>query len=101
MTRLMDDENLARVVAESFLEDIPRQIIALKGYLEDGDISGVERQAHTIKGASANVSGEALRAIASKMEMDGRAGNLDSVKGCLVELESQFYLLKETIIKEL
>ncbi len=101
MTRLMDDEHLARVVVEAYIEDIPRQIIALRGYLENGDVTGAERQAHAIKGASANVSGEAMRAIALEMEMDGKAGNLGAINARLAELESQFYLLKEAMIKEL
>ena len=101
MARLLGDEDLARVVIEAFLEDIPQQIVALRGYLDNGDVASVERQAHTIKGASANVNGEALRAIALKMEMDGKAGNLAAVNASFAEMESQFYLLKEAIIKEL
>ena len=81
MARLMDDEDLARTVIEGFLEDIPQQIEALRGYLEAGDAAGAERQAHTIKGASANVGGEALRAVAFEMEKAGKAGDLDSRHG--------------------
>ena len=101
MSRLMDDENLVRVVLEAFLEDIPRQIMALRGCLGNGDVAGVERQAHSIKGASANVSAEGMRAIALEMEMYVNAGNLESVKACLAELDSQFYLVKEAMRKEL
>ena len=101
MARLMDDEDLARTVAEGFLEDIPRQIEALRGYLEAGDAPGAERQAHTIKGASANVGGEALRAVAFEMEKAGRAGDLDAVKGRMADLEAQFDRLKEAMTKDL
>jgi HPt (histidine-containing phosphotransfer) domain-containing protein len=94
MVRLMDDEDLARTVVEGFLEDIPRQIAALKGYLETGNVSGAERQAHTIKGASANVGGERLRAVASEMEKAAKAGGLDNAKGHMAELEAQFDALK-------
>jgi CheY-like chemotaxis protein/HPt (histidine-containing phosphotransfer) domain-containing protein len=97
MARLMDDEDLARMVIEGFLEDIPRQILALKDYLEAGDAERTERQAHTIKGASANVGGEALRAIAFEMEKISKAGVLDTVTPLLPELESQFALLKEAM----
>ena len=79
LERLMQDEDLARVVTESFLDDIPRQIEALRGYIEAWDAPGAERQAHTIKGSSANVSGEALRALAAEMEKAGQAGDLGSV----------------------
>jgi HPt (histidine-containing phosphotransfer) domain-containing protein len=94
MARLMGDEDLAHTVVEGFLEDIPRQITALKGYLESGDASRVERQAHTIKGASAHLGGEALSVIALKMEKAGKAGNLEAVTVGLPELEAQFARLK-------
>ena len=83
MARLMDDEDLARMVVEGFLEDIPRQIAALKGYLETGDAAGTERQAHTIKGASANVGGELLQEVASQMEKAAKDGDLSAAGGHL------------------
>jgi len=97
MARMMDDEDLARTVAEGFIEDIPRQIEALRGYLDAVDARGVERQAHTIKGASANVGGECLRVVAFEMEKAGRAGDLDAVKIHMPELDAQFHVLKEAM----
>ncbi|MBI4763225.1 MAG: response regulator [Deltaproteobacteria bacterium] len=94
MTRLMDDEELARTVVEGFLDDIPRQIEVLKGYLKKGDVASAERQAHSIKGASANVGGEALRAVAFGMEKAGKTGDLESITARLPELETQFAQLK-------
>ena len=76
MARLMDDENLARKVAKGYLEDIPRQIAALKEYLRAGDAARAERQVHTIKGASASVGGEAMRAAAFEIEKVAKTGNL-------------------------
>ena len=101
MDRLMEDEDLARAVTEGFLEDIPRQIEALRGYLEAGDAPGAERQAHTIKGASANVGGEALRAVAFEMEKAARAGDVSAAGGHMAELDAQFDRLKEAMTKDL
>jgi HPt (histidine-containing phosphotransfer) domain-containing protein len=101
MARLMDDEDLARTVAEGFLEDIPRQIEALRGYLEAGDAPGAGRQAHTIKGASANVGGEALREVAAEMEKAGKDGDLDAIKARMADLEVQFGQLKEAMTKSM
>lgn len=55
----MGDASLARTLGGRFLQDIPRQIEALRGFLEVAAGVGAERQAHTIKGAAANVSGKA------------------------------------------
>ncbi len=100
LERMMDDEDLARTVAMGFLGDIPRQIESLKAYLGAGDASGSERQAHTIKGASANVGGEALREVAFDMEKAAKAGNLDLIRNRVPELETQFDRLKEAMKNE-
>jgi HPt (histidine-containing phosphotransfer) domain-containing protein len=98
--RLMNDEALAQVVMESCLSDIPRQIEALRGYLDACDAPGAERQAHTLKGASANVSGEALSALAFEMEKAGKAGDLGSVRARMDDLEREFVRLKEAMTAE-
>ena len=100
MERMMDDDDLAHIVIESFLGDIPLQIEALKKYIESGDVQSAERQAHTIKGASANLGGEALRSVAFEMEKCARNGELAAANALMDELISQFGLLKELLEKE-
>jgi signal transduction histidine kinase/CheY-like chemotaxis protein/HPt (histidine-containing phosphotransfer) domain-containing protein len=97
MARLSDDEELARTLIECFLDDVPKQILALRGYLETGDAKSAERQAHTIKGASASLGGEALRAVAFEMEIAGKAGELEVITTRLPELETQFARLREAM----
>jgi CheY-like chemotaxis protein/HPt (histidine-containing phosphotransfer) domain-containing protein len=97
LARLMDDEDLARAVAVGFLEDMPRQIEVLRSYLEAGDAEGTVRQAHTIKGASANVGGESLRAVAFAMEKAARAGDIADVVARLLDLDARFARLKEAM----
>ena len=97
MVRVMDDEELAGMVIVRFLDDIPQRIEALRGHIKAGTASSAERQAHTIKGASATCGGEALRAVALKMEEAARAGDMKSVAALLPELEMQFIRLKEAM----
>jgi HPt (histidine-containing phosphotransfer) domain-containing protein len=66
--RLEGDNELAQIVFAAFVEDIPSQIRALKDLVKSGDAPGAARQAHSIRGAAANVGGERLRALASEME---------------------------------
>ena len=101
MSRLLDDEELACTLIETFLDDIPNQIKLLRDYLKAGDVSGTERQAHTIKGASANLGGEAFCALAFEMEQAARAVNLEAVKAHLPELDKQFAILKRELKKDL
>jgi HPt (histidine-containing phosphotransfer) domain-containing protein len=93
----MGDEQLAQTILDGFVEDIPRQIQALRDFLAAGNAPGAERQAHTIKGASATVGAEALRAVALEMEMAGKAGDLEAIRSRMADLEAQFDRLKKEI----
>ena len=93
----MDDEDLAQIVIEGFLIDIPQQIQILKDCLECSDAEGAHRQAHTIKGAAANISGEALRRVAFEMEKYGKNGDLSAIQIHMIELEQQFEYLSKAL----
>jgi len=101
LSRLMGDADLVHMVAEGFLADIPKQLSTLMGYLRAGDAAGIGRQAHTIKGASANLGCETLCAIACAIEKEAKAGDLAAVTAHMAELEAQFSRLKETMVTEL
>jgi PAS domain S-box-containing protein len=99
LERLMGDEELAQTVLGHFLEDIPHQIRTLRDLLDAENTAGVERQAHTIKGAAANIGAEALRAVALQMEEAGKTGDLAAVRACASDLEMQFEWLKDAIAR--
>jgi PAS domain S-box-containing protein len=94
MARLTDDDNLIRTIIEAFLKDIPKQISALKEYIDQGESEQAGLQAHKIKGAAANVGGVALSTVAFEVEKAGQAGRLDEIVAFMPELEEQFELLK-------
>jgi HPt (histidine-containing phosphotransfer) domain-containing protein len=94
----MGDEALATRVLTGFLEDMPDQLQALAKFVEAGSAQGVEDLAHRIKGASANVGGEAMRAVAQEMELAGRAGDLAAAQVRLPGLGAQFARLREAIV---
>jgi CheY-like chemotaxis protein/HPt (histidine-containing phosphotransfer) domain-containing protein len=98
LDRLLGYEDLVQTVLAGFLDDLPRQLEAIQGYLNAGDAMGVQRQAHTIKGAAANVGGEALAALAFELEKAGQAGDLTAVEAGIVELPAQFERLRAAIL---
>jgi HPt (histidine-containing phosphotransfer) domain-containing protein len=98
LARLMGDADLARTVIEGFLGDLPRQIEALRSCLLAGDVAGAGRLAHTIKGASAAVGGEALRAVALAMENAAADGDSATLTARLPDVESAFRLLREKMV---
>jgi len=97
LKRMMGDEDLVKLILKSFLDDIPGQILKLKESLQAGDVSASARQAHSIRGAAANVGGERLRHTAKKMEIAADAGDLDGARACLQALEFRFLELKDEI----
>jgi len=98
LRRMMGDAELAMAVMKRFLEDMPLQIEALKGFLESADAPAAQRQAHTIKGASANVGGERLRNAALQVETAVRAGDLSRAASLIPEVEREFGRLKDAML---
>jgi HPt (histidine-containing phosphotransfer) domain-containing protein len=100
MQRLEGDRELAKVVMEVFLDDLPRQLECLRDLVASGDAQGTGRQAHSIKGAAANVGGERMRRVAMEMERAADAGNLTGVKTRMDKLQAEFRLLKDALQDE-
>jgi HPt (histidine-containing phosphotransfer) domain-containing protein len=98
LRRLGGDEKLAEMILQAFLEDTPRQIEAIRRYLKSGDAAGAEIKAHAIKGASATVGAEALRALALELEKACNTGELDAALKQIPELEAQFALLHKNVV---
>jgi len=101
LDRLMGDEELAKSILATFLENIPLQIQELKTSLLKNDLPGIELHAHTIKGASANIGGEALRAAALALEKSAKNGETAAFSTGMSELERQYSRLKDVLLKEI
>ncbi len=99
MRRMVDDEDMARKLSSVFLNDLPGLIKTLRGHLEAGDVPSTERLAHTIKSGAATFGGEALRAVAFKMEKAAKAGDLETVRERLPAMESEASRLQAALIK--
>ena len=97
--RLMEDAELAGAVIDGFLKDMPGQINILKIYLEQGDIAGTRRQAHTIKGAAANTGAASLERAAAKIEEAAGKKNLKEAALLFPRLGEQFDLYKTALDK--
>ncbi|OUR63741.1 hypothetical protein A9Q74_00125 [Colwellia sp. 39_35_sub15_T18] len=92
--RLMHKPDLMRSVAEMFCQDLVEQINDIKINITQNNIEQVEAIAHKIKGASANVGGLALSALALEIELASKAGKIDTVNNNINDLELAFSHLK-------
>lgn len=99
MRRLLGDKKLAQLILTGFLKDIPVQIEILQEQLAEGQAEGIRRQAHTIKGAAANVSAANLRAAAHELEVAGKEEKLELAPSMMTRLENEFKRVKSVIGK--
>lgn len=95
LERVMGDEELAREIGATFLADMPAQMERLATALADGDVEQVKFLAHAIKGAAANVGGEALREAAWGIERTALDEKPEVLSGRVSDLEMRFFRLRD------
>jgi CheY-like chemotaxis protein/HPt (histidine-containing phosphotransfer) domain-containing protein len=100
LSRVMDNERIARKVIAAFLPDTTARLAKLQQVLEAKDPVALAEEAHSLKGSSANVGGEAMRQVALALEMAGKAGNLAEAPALLAQLQVEFARLKALLEAE-
>jgi len=101
---LGNDLDLCKEVLVVFLEDALGQIKRLEQACGQGDAKTVLRQAHTLKGAAANVAAVELSATAGAIEMAAHDGELARAASLVRTLSPQFDsfqgLVRELVLVE-
>jgi len=92
--RLMHKKELMVAVSDIFFNDTVNQISEIKEYTKQNNIEQAMAVAHKIKGASANVGGMALSALACDIEIASKAGEIDNVSQKIAMLDASFASLK-------
>ena len=90
----MDDEDLAETIVAGFLDDMPKQMRALRSFVENGRAQQAGGQAHKIKGAAGNVTALAFQETAYDMERAGKDGDMAALQRLMPELDQKFLQLK-------
>ena len=98
--RLGGDEMLAHFIG-MFTRLIPGYLASLRDTLREGDAEQVGIKAHTIRGASANISATSMSRIAYDIENLATGGVLDGAPELLAELEEAFGKFEERTISYL
>jgi signal transduction histidine kinase/CheY-like chemotaxis protein len=99
LQRMLGDEELVQAAVKVFLDDMPKQIDILEKNLNKGDLEGADRQVHSIKGASANLGGEALLVVIGKIEKAVRARDASAALTVMDSLKKQFDKLSEAMLR--
>jgi CheY-like chemotaxis protein len=98
MSRFEGEPELLEDVVRLFLDDCPKLFNGIRGAVERGDAQGMERAAHSLKGSVANFAAPAAYDAALRLEMMGRAGNLDQAPEALGRLESALEELRPLLL---
>ena len=99
LSRLMDDEDMAKIVVKVFLDDMPKEISVLQAFVEKGDAIQAVGQAHKMKGAAANVGALAFCTTAFELERAAEEGDMRRSAFLVQKLEERFETLKEHMEK--
>lgn len=100
MNRLGEDEELFQNILQEFMRYLPNQLQKLNNAINKGEAKEVEREAHTLKGASANLSANTLVEWASKLELLGKKSDLEDAKKIMEHLKTDAEQLK-TYVEEI
>ncbi|MDY6953947.1 MAG: response regulator, partial [Thermodesulfobacteriota bacterium] len=88
LARAMGDTDLLEEMLQKFLARIRAQVEELKAALDEGDMETLQQKAQHLKGSAANLSAEAIVAIALHLEQMGRQGDLQAGQQTLSELNA-------------
>ena len=97
LDRLDNNRELMKSVIELFHIEGPRQLAAVRGALDAGDALGVQRAAHTLKGAVALLAAPKAAEAAKRLEAMGKARNLEDAEPAFARLAEAVGELRDAL----
>jgi signal transduction histidine kinase/CheY-like chemotaxis protein len=93
LERVEGDQELLTEMIQIFMEEAPALLQAMRESLQVGDMTLLERSAHSLKGAVSNLSSKSAANAALKLERDAKENNSRSAKESLAAVEGIMKLL--------
>ncbi|MEW6326132.1 MAG: response regulator [Thermodesulfobacteriota bacterium] len=97
LKRAMGDREFLEGMLQQFTTNTSKHVETLRVALEQSDAEVLQREAHTLKGAAANLSADRIAAVALRLEQMGRDRKLLAGEQTLRELEDELACLKTYI----
>jgi CheY-like chemotaxis protein len=91
------DSDLLREIAVIFLAQSPKHLEKIREAISKKDPNHLERAAHALKGAAANLLAQGVIEAASKLEEIGRAGYVAGSRQALASLEAELGKLRSAL----
>ena len=97
MDLLDQDRDLLNEVLEIFRTNTAQTLKELREKVDEGDVDGVVRAAHSIMGGAANVCAERVRLLAKTLEDDADRGSTDSFEALCSAIEAEFERFRQHV----
>jgi CheY-like chemotaxis protein len=99
LERTGGNEQLLGEMAALFAAECPKRMQEIRESIAGQDAAGLERAAHTLRGAVSNFSAPAAVAAVSELETMGRAGVLEGAAGAYEVLEAALQQLNPALAR--
>ncbi len=97
LERTMGDELFLKEIMDDFFSDIGGRLKFLKEGVDLKDLDIVKSQAHSIKGASGNVTASMLETLMEKIEVAASESNFIELSKLVHDVEEQFQILYKIV----
>ncbi len=88
--RLLDDEDMLRIVAECFLEDMAIQLKDIAAAIDEQEPNAIAQHAHKIKGSCANMGALQMSCLAQEIESSAKVSTFNQIDAQLATLSMGF-----------
>jgi signal transduction histidine kinase/CheY-like chemotaxis protein/HPt (histidine-containing phosphotransfer) domain-containing protein len=94
LSRVMEDEDIMRMLIGTFKEDMPHQLALLGDAIGARNMEAAEALTHRIRGASATMAGDLMAETSLAMENAANGGDADTLRRLLPVLQKHYEELK-------
>ena len=95
LARIMNNHELLNTLLKVFIEDMPIVLNKLKLAFSENNLEQVVAEAHSLKGASYNLTAHQIGHLAQEVEENGKQRNVEKIEVLLPELGEQLKLTVE------
>ena len=97
LARLTEDESFLHTIEKRFVQQTRGRMETLRNCVVRGEVKPAGALAHKIRGAAAEISAEALREAAARMERAAEAEDAAALQKPLLELEDEWRKLEAAL----
>ena len=99
MERVQDDKELLVELLDIFQEDFVGKRQAMGDAVKGNDVTKIKEVAHSLKGASGNISAKEMHANFLKIEQAAKINDIAGMTPILQSIDGQFEQIKQFTVK--